>query len=196
MSNILAAAGIILSLVLSGYIIQALMKLVGFIVKILLIIASFFKIRINVREKSITMSDDFKRTYKGITRLKLSDKNLKPKASIDWFNLGVVISSVILIIVNLGVVSGNVISKILYNAVAGLNLVPTVQDMNTLFTAVIFSLLSFSASKVLQRWKATKQARLERKHEKLKRKAVDVLSTKDLLEAVNKRDEKKKKELQ
>ena len=68
--------------------------------------------------------------------------------------------------------------------------------MNTLYTATFFSILSFSASKILQRWKETKQNRIERKQEKIKLQAGEIMSTKELLDEAKKKDEQAKKDLQ
>lgn len=68
--------------------------------------------------------------------------------------------------------------------------------MNTLFTATLFSALSFSATKILQRWKETKAQRLEKKNNKIKLKAANLMTTKELLSIAKKKDEIKRKELE
>lgn len=196
MSNLLTALGIVISLLLSGYIIQAIMKLVGLIFKTFLVVSSFFRVKFKIREKQAIVSENFRQVYMDIKKVKISNKNLKKKASIDWFNLGMAISSLILIVVNLGVVSGRAISNLLYSLVAGWGIIPSAQDMNTLFTAVIFSLLSFSLSKVLQRWKETKKQRVEHKQNKIKRQALVYMTDSEMIDAIRKNDEKRKKELQ
>ena len=179
---------------LSGYIIQALKKIVGLFVKLTLTILSFFGVKFK-REKSLKMSDDFKNTYKEIKVVKQSNKNLKEKSSIDWLNLGLFCASLLLIITNLAVVSGNAISNWLFSLIQNIKIVKSATDMNTLFTATLFSALSFSATKLLQRWKETKQQRVERKELKLKIKALELMDTKELLEQAKKKDEKRRKEL-
>lgn len=179
---------------LSGYIIQALKKIVGLFVKLTLTILSFFGVKLK-REKSLKMSDDFKNTYKEIKVVKQSNKNLKEKSSIDWLNLGLFCASLLLIITNLAVVSGNAISNWLFSLIQNIKIVKSATDMNTLFTATLFSALSFSATKLLQRWKETKQQRVERKELKLKIKALELMDTKELLEQAKKKDEKRRKEL-
>jgi len=179
---------------LSGYIIQALKKIVGLFVKLTLTILSFFGVKLK-REKSLKMSDDFKNTYKEIKVVKQSNKNLKEKSSIDWLNLGLFCASLLLIITNLAVVSGNAISNWIFYLIQNIKIVKSATDMNTLFTATLFSALSFSATKLLQRWKETKQQRVERKELKLKIKALELMDTKELLEQAKKKDEKRRKEL-
>ena len=179
---------------LSGYIIQALKKIIGLFVKLTLTILSFFGVKFKTREKSLKMSDDFKHTYKEIKVVKQSNKNLKEKSSIDWLNLGLFCASLLLIISNLAVLSGNAISNWLFSLIKNINIVKTPKDMNTLFTATLFSALSFSATKLLQRWKETKQQRVERKELKLKIKALELMDTKELLEQAKKKDENRRKE--
>ena len=60
--------------------------------------------------------------------------------------------------------------------------------MNTLYTATLFSVLSFSASKILQRWKETKQQRIEHKESKLKEQALLLMDSKELIEQAKKKD--------
>lgn len=181
---------------LSGYIIQALKKIIGLIVKITLTILSMFGVKFKTREKSLKMSDDFKETYKEIKEVKLSNKNIKEKSSIDWLNFGLLCASLLLIVSNLAVVSGNAISNWLFTLIQNLKIVKTPTDMNTLFTATLFSTLSFSATKILQRWKETKQQRIEKKNLKLKLKAIDLMDSKELLEQAKKKDENRRKELE
>ena len=72
----------------------------------------------------------------------------------------------------------------------------TAVDMNTFYTATLFSVLSFSLSKVMQRWKETKQQRLENKIAKIKAKAIENMDTKELLDEAKKKDEQNRKELE
>ena len=60
--------------------------------------------------------------------------------------------------------------------------------MNTIFIATMFSCMSFSLSKLLQRWKETKQERIEKKQLKLKQKALALMDSKELLENAKKKD--------
>lgn len=68
--------------------------------------------------------------------------------------------------------------------------------MNTLYTATLFSALSFSATKLFQRWKETKGYRLEKKNRKLKLKASQLMTTQELLSIAKKKDLEKRKELE
>lgn len=66
---------------------------------------------------------------------------------------------------------------------------------NTFFTAMLFSIISFSISRILNRWKETKQQRIERKNAKIKKKAIELMDSKDLVDAAKKKDIEKEKEL-
>ena len=186
----------IVTLFLSGYIIQGLKKLTSFIIKLLLKIISFFGIKLSSKEKSFQVSDEFKQTYKGIKIVKLSNKNIKQKSSIDWLNLGLFLASLTLIICNLAVISGNAISNWLFTLIKNFKIIKTTTDMNTMFTAAVFSTLSFSATKLFQRWKETKPDRKERKEMELKLKALDLMSSKELLDSARKKDQQNKQNLQ
>ena len=67
--------------------------------------------------------------------------------------------------------------------------------MNTFYTAALFSVLSFSLSKLLTRWKETKQKRKEAKELKIKKKAIELMSSKELVDEAKKKDIKKEEEL-
>lgn len=183
-------------LFLSGYIIQAIRRIIGLLTKLVLTIFSVFGVNLRFREKSLKMSEDFINTYKEIKIVKVSNKNLKEISSIDWINLGLFCASLLLIICNLAVVSGNAISNWLFTLIQGIKIVGTPTDMNTLFTAMLFSALSFSATKVIQRWKDTKPQRQEKKELKLKLKALDLMDSKELLTMARNKDEKQRKRLE
>ncbi len=175
-------------LFLSGYIIQAIRRIIGLLTKLILTILPFFGVNLKLREKSLKMSEEFTQTYKEIKIVKVSNKNLKENSSIDWVNLGLFFASLLLIISNLAVVSGNAISNWLFTLIQGIKIVGTPTDMNTLFTAMLFSALSFSATKVIQRWKETKPQRQEKKDIKLKAKVTDLMTSKELLAMAKNKD--------
>ncbi|WP_300924507.1 hypothetical protein [uncultured Clostridium sp.] len=66
---------------------------------------------------------------------------------------------------------------------------------NTFYTAILFSIMSFSISKVVYRWKETKQQRIESKQAKIRQQAIELMDSKDLLDAAKKKDIEKEKEL-
>lgn len=174
-----------------GHFTQAIKKLLGFITKWILKFLSFFGLKISTKEKSVEVSEEFKNTYKDIKIVKLSKKNIKQKSSIDWFYLIVFLIAVVLVVVNLKWVTGNAISYWIYS---WLHIMDDV-SINTFYTAILFSIISFSLSKLFQRWKETKQQRVERKQALMKLKAVKLMSSKELLDEAQEKDEQKYKEL-
>lgn len=170
---------------------QAIKKILTVLTNICLKILSIFGIKINRKEKQVKVSEEFKKSYGDIRIVKLSKKNIKQKSSIDWFYLIVFLIAVVLVVVNLKWVTGNAISNWIYS---WLHIMDEV-SINTFYTAILFSIISFSLSKLFQRWKETKQQRVERKQALMKLKAVKLMSSKELLDEAKKKDEKKYKEL-
>lgn len=182
--------------IFSGRLIHGLKKLQKLITSYLLKFLSFFGIKISKREKTIKLSKEFKETYKDIKVVKLSKKNLKQLNSINWTYLIVFIVTILLIFFNLDAITGNAISNWLYSSIVSkiplLNkLTKSAADTNTLYTATMFSILSFSATKILQRWKETKQQRKENKEATLKRKALQLMDSKELLDEAKRKDKEK-----
>lgn len=175
----------------SGQFIQALKRVLSLITSNLLKLLAIFGIKINKREKKVQTSQQFRQTYKDIKVVKLSKKNLKQVSSIDWLNFSIFIITGLLIICNLGVVSGNAISNWMYSWLKNIKVIKSAIDMNTLYTATLFSALSFSASRILVRWRDTKQQRLERKQQKLKEKALALMDSRELLDQIKKKDQDK-----
>lgn len=197
MIKIITTSLLVILFLLSGKIIQGLKKLIGLIISNFMKLLSFLGIKIRTKEKAIKISQEFKETYKDIKIVKLSNKNIKNESSIDWVWLSVLIVAGLLVLLNMKFIWGtNPISDWLYTIIKNLKLVKSETDMNTLYTATFFSILSFSASKVLQRWKQTKQNRIERKEQKIKLQAIEIMSTKELLDEAKKKDEQAKKDLQ
>ena len=77
-----------------------------------------------------------------------------------------------------------------------LNSILTPESMNTYYTAVLFSIMSFSISRIINRWKETKQQRIEAKNAKIKKLAIDLMDSKELVDQAKKKDENKRKELE
>ena len=101
----------------------------------------------------------------------------------------------LLVVFNLDSITGNAISNWLFDIIKHLGFIKSATDMNTFYTATLFSVLSFSATKVLARWKETKQQRIENKEALLKLRATRLMSSKKLLEVAKEKDEQKYKEL-
>lgn len=184
------------TLISFGQITQALKKLIGMITKNFLKLINALGIKIERKEHGVKVSQEFKDTYKDIRKVKLSKKNIKQKSSIDWKYFALLLISLILIGANLASISNNAISNWLFSIISWTKLIKTVTDMNTMYTAVLVSVLSFSFSKLMFRWRETKQQRIERKQAKIKIEALGYMSSKELLDNAKKKDEEKRKELE
>lgn len=182
-----------------GHITQAFKKLIGLITKLGLKFLSLFGIKIKKREKHLKQSKEFRDTYKEIKIVKLSKKNIKQKSSIDYLWLGILIVAGLLVFINFKFIGNgvNLITDWIYNLTNGFfGFIKTPADMNTFYTAALFSVLSFSLSKLLARWKETKQKRKEAKEMKLKMKALELMDSKELVDEAKKKDEKNRKRLE
>lgn len=182
-----------------GHITQAFKKLIGLITKLGLKFLNLFGIKIKKREKHLKQSKEFRDTYKEIKIVKLSKKNLKQKSSIDYLWLGILIVAGLLVFINFKFIGGggkNLITDWIYDWTNGFfGFIKAPADMNTFYTAALFSVLSFSLSKLLTRWKETKQKRKEAKELKIKKKAIELMSSKELVDEAKKKDIKKEEEL-
>lgn len=196
MIQIITTILLALTLISFGQITQALKKLVGMITKNFLKLINAFGIKIETKEQGVKVSQEFKDTYKDIRKVKLSKKNIKQKSSIDWKYFVLLLVGLILVGVNFAAVSGNAISNWVFTIISWTKLVKTPTDMNTMYTAVMFSIISFSFSKLMFRWKETKQQRIESKQAKIKMEALGYMSSKELLDNAKKKDEEKRKELE
>lgn len=184
---------------LFGQITQAFKKLLSLITKLFLKILNLFGIKLRQKEKHVIISKEFKETYKDIKVVKLSKKNIKQKSSIDWVGLSVLVIAILLFIINLESVSGNIISNWFYSWLSDIPLIKlmftTKEATNTFYTAALFSIMSFSISRLVYRWKETKQQRIEAKQAKIKLQAIELMDSKELVDAAIKKDNQKEKEL-
>ncbi len=193
MINAIFTILLILLFFATGSIIPSLKKFFQLITKWLL---NFIYKIVNLfkrNSQTYIVSKETRKVFKGIKNMKKSKNNIKNKLSIDVIFATIFIVGVLLIILNLQSVSNNMISNMLFNT-GILFFVKTSADMGTLFTATMFSVISFSFGKILQRWKETKHVRVERKNEKIKKKAMDLLSESELLNKAKKNSETKLKE--
>lgn len=182
-----------------GYLLQALKKLISLLFKLILNILSFFGVKLYEKEKQIKITSEFSAVYKDIKTMKISNKNLKERSSIDWFAFILLIVAGLLVVLNMKgvfVAEHNVISDWMYNAIKNFRIIKSETDMNTMYTAAMFSTLSFAFSKIVNRWKETKINRQERKKAKLKEKSLELLSTKELLDYAKIKNKNEKKLVQ
>lgn len=194
MVNAIVTIVLVILFFLLGHIVQAFKKLLGLITSLFLKFLNLFGIKIAKHEKHLKQSKLFEQTYKEIKIVKLSKKNIKQKSSIDFVGLAILIIAGLLVLINFKSVSGNAISNWLFS-IQPILLIKTAVDMNTFFTATLFSVLTFAINKILSRWKETKQQRIEAKNLKIKNKALSIMDSKELVDNAKKKDEDKYKEL-
>ncbi len=193
MIKIILTLILVLIFFILGNFIPALKKLIKLITSSILKLLSFFGIKIKKREQTLHVSSQFKETYKEIRIVKLANKNIKSTSYIDWVALTILLISGILFLINF--FTKGVISDWLFNLIKNFKFIKTATDMNTMFTATLFSVMSFALSSLLNRWKETKPQRLEQKQEKLKREAIKLMTSKELLDQAKLKDEQNYKEL-
>lgn len=186
MIQIISTIFVVIILFILGNFIPALKKLTKLITNSLLKILNFFGIKIKKKEHNVYMSEEFKHTYKDIKAVKLSNKNLRQTSSIDWVAFSILVIAGTLFLVNF--FTHWVISTWIYGLIKWIKIIKSPSDMNTIFIATMFSCMSFALSKLLQRWKETKQERIEKKQLKLKQKALALMDSKELLENAKKKD--------
>lgn len=197
MINTIITTILIITFFLLGHITQGFKKIISLFTDLFLKFLNLFGIKINRKEKHLKVSKEFKETYKDIKIVKLSKKNIKQKHSIDIIGLSVLFIALILFIVN--AVTGYAISNWIHSWMSKiplLNSILTRESMNTYYTAVLFSIMSFSISRIINRWKETKQQRIEAKNAKIKKLAIDLMDSKELVDQAKKKDENKRKELE
>ena len=179
---------------LSGSLIQCLKRILYIIIALFLKFLSLLGIKINKFEGRVKISKEFKQAFPDIRIVKKSKQNLKTKPSINILFLILLIISLSLIIINLNIVSGNIVSKWIYSIyiadtqLVSLLFISSQKDMDIVFTAVVFSILSFSSSKLLSQWKETAKFRQAKKEMKLKQKAINLMTSKELLDAARDKD--------
>lgn len=197
MVNTIITGILIITLFLLGHITQGFKKIISLFTNLILKFLNLFGIKINRKEKHLKVSKEFKETYKDIKIVKLSKKNIKQKHSIDIIGLSVLFIALILFIIN--AVTGYAISNWIHSWMSKiplLNSILTRESMNTYYTAVLFSIMSFSISRIINRWKETKQQRIEAKNAKIKKLAIELMDSKELVDQAKKKDENKRKELE
>lgn len=155
---------------------------------IFLKLLNIFGIHINVKEPKIKTSHNFKQTFKDIKIVRKSKGNNKLKPSINIMALILLILCIFLIIINLENISHNFISKWLFKHNPFPSLIKTQESMDVTLTAILFSIMSFSLSKLIHQWKETRKFRKAKKDIRRKEKILCKMSTKELLDIVKQKD--------
>lgn len=139
-------------------------------------------------------ANNFSDYYGDIKVIKKSKTNLKQQTSINIMATIILIICLLLIIINLEAVSGNIITKMLFDMLSWVPMIGSIENMNTAFTAVVFSALSFSLGQIYNTWKSTKELRAQKRLSKMKQKVFESYTSGEIYkELVNKDVESLKK---
>lgn len=158
------------------------------ITDMILKLLNIFGIKINTKEYRIKTSHEFKQTFKDIKIVKKSKENKKIKPSINLIALIMLIISISIVIINLNIVSGNIVSVWLFKHNLFPLFIKSQESMDVTLTAILFSIIAFSISKLINQWKETAKFR-DAKREMCKReKLLYKMSAKELLDIVKQKD--------
>lgn len=171
---------------ISGKIFESLKRLLMLIVDIILKILNLCGIQVSRRETKLHTSRQFRNTFKDIKIVKKSKQNEKLKPSINLIALIGLLFSITMIAINF--TCDGIISKFLYDHNPLPSLIQTHSNMEIIFIAVSFSIISFSISKLVNQWKETAEYRKTKKQMKTQQKVLSRMSSKDLLDAAKQKD--------
>lgn len=188
MISVIASFSMIVLLFLSGRIYESVKRLLMLFVDIFLKILNLFGIHINTKERRIKTSRKFKQTFKDIKVVKKSKENNTIKPSINIIALVLLILSITIVIVNLNTVSGNFITAWLFMHNPLTKFIPTQESMDVTLTAILFSIIAFSISKLISQWKETANCRKARREMRNREKVLCKMSAKELLDVVKEKD--------
>lgn len=195
--SLLVGLFIALAMFLMGLSLKALKKVVSTIVSFLCSLLNKIGIKINYGERNLKVDKNVFRDYKEIKEVKRGALGMKKKRSVNVFALLLLFISGALIIANLKVVSNNAITNWLQSVICQIGVSESIisaVDMNTIYTASVFSVLSFSLTKLLTQWKETAEIRKEKKHQKRKQALLKEMTSQELIEEAEKKDMKRIKD--
>lgn len=189
--------GLLLAIVLFllGSMTQAWKKLVQTFTAIMCKIFPFLEKRMK-REKQLKMSQEFKQDYSTIEQVKRSNIGMKRKKIITVIYFVIFIVSLGLIVANLKYWSPdgiNLVTNWLSIEVEKVSWLKWL-DVNTTYTAVMFSLLSFSLTSLLRVWKEGSASRKEKRQLKRKNKVLKTMSSAELAQIAVEKSENEKKQ--
>lgn len=186
MINVCVTFILIILFFLSGKIFESIKRLLALILDIGLKILNLFGIQISRREAKFHLSRKFRNTFKDIKTVKKSRQNNKIKPSINIFALIVLIITLSGVIFNIS--SQGTISNFLFEHNPLPMLIRSQSNMEITFTALSFSIISFSISKLVSQWRATYEFRKAKRDIKRQGKILDRMSSKDLLDIAKQKD--------
>ena len=186
--ELLVGLFIAFSMFLAGFSVQTIKKLIKVILTFILSLLNKLGIKINYKERDLNVDKTLFIVYPNIIAVKRGALGMKKKRSINLFAVILVGISLLLIILNLSVVTNNMITNWLASLIQGIGINIDAIDMNTIYTAAVFSVLSFGLTKLLTQWKETSDIRKEIKKQKRKKDILNEMSSKELIEEAEKKD--------
>lgn len=184
---------LIIVLFATGKMFEAIKRFLVLLLDIVFKILNLFGFQINVREPLVRTSRVFNKTFKDIRIVKRSKHNNKITPSINIFALIIFVLSVFVVVTNL--MYNGWISTWLYNNGFLNFIIKTQENMDTTFIAVMFSIISFSLSKLIHQWKDTSKYRKAKKEMRQKNRVLSKMSSKELLDVAKQKDVSKVEEL-
>lgn len=184
---------LIIVLFATGKMFEAIKRFLVLLLDIVFKILNLFGFQINVREPVVRTSRVFNKTFKDIRIVKRSKHNNKITPSINIFALIIFVLSVFVVVTNL--MYNGWISTWLYNKGFLNFIIKTQENMDTTFIAVMFSIISFSLSKLIHQWKNTSKYRKAKKEMRQKNRVLSKMSSKELLDVAKQKDVSKVEEL-
>ena len=179
------------SMFLAGFSLQTVKKLVKVIVAFICSLLNKIGIKINYRERNLRVDKVVFSDYEEIKEVKRGALGMRKKRSVNVFALILVFIAATLIVLNLKVVSNNMITNWLSDLVAKMNINIGSIDMNTIYTAAVFSVLSFGLTKLLAQWRETSSIRKEKSHQRKKKKLLAEMTSEELITEAEKKDREK-----
>ena len=188
MVDLIIAFGVAIIFLISGKIYESFKRVLSLIVNISLKFLSLLGIQITRKEHKIRVSKNFQNTFKDIKKVKKSKENIKIKPSLNISALITLFIGIGIIVIDLNAVSGKIITKNLYQISWISKIVPSKQYLSAILISAMISIISFSLSKLISQWNQTKEDRKLKKEMRLKKQALHLLSSKDLLDAAKRKD--------
>lgn len=179
------------SMFLAGFSLQTVKKLVKVIVAFICSLLNKIGIKINYRERNLRVDKVVFSDYEEIKEVKRGALGMRKKRSVNVFALILVFIAAALIVLNLKVVSNNMITNWLSDLVAKMNINIGSIDMNTIYTAAVFSVLSFGLTKLLAQWRETSSIRKEKSHQRRKKRLLAEMTSEELITEAEKKDKEK-----
>ena len=124
-----------------------------------------------------------------------SKENKSIKPSVNKLALISLILSVAAVIYNLDVVSANALSVWVFEHNPLPKFILTQESMDVTLTAIMFSMITFSISKLVSQWRETAKFRQTRREIRRQENVISKMSAKELLDAAKLKDEEKYNQL-